>query len=304
MTASQPLPPHVAPKTSEKSSPQINSQPIQSDIDEAIILIKIIVKGESEAQIDSALNDLAKKSNQYHNLAHLLWHTSGVVTLFLKKIISIYPFLKSQTLTREQSSSVCNVLALIHTLASHEDTRMHLLEANILIYLYPYLQTINQNKNFEYLRLTSLGVIAATISCDCPTVVSFLLQSEITPLCLKIMEFGSDLSKIVATYIILRILTDENGLKYICNINERFTQVLNILKKMLDQNINSPTQRLMNNVLKCFIRIADVQSVREQMSDSLIDPINGMLSVISPAQTNKDQDIIFLASELLQKLKK
>jgi CCR4-NOT transcription complex subunit 9 len=39
------------------------------------------------------------------------------------------------------------------------------------------------------------------------------------------MERGSELSKTVATFIVQRILLDENGLDYICNTEDRFNAV-------------------------------------------------------------------------------
>ena len=56
-------------------------------------------------------------------------------------------------------------------------------------------------------------------------VVSFLLQTEIIPLCLRIMETGSDLSKTVATFIVQKILLDDIGLNYVCATAERFYAV-------------------------------------------------------------------------------
>lgn len=52
-------------------------------------------------------------------------------------------------------------------------------------------------------------------------VINFLLQTEIIPLCLRIMETGSELSKTVATFIIQKVLTDDRGLHYICATYER-----------------------------------------------------------------------------------
>ena len=49
-------------------------------------------------------------------------------------------------------------------------------------------------------------------------VINFLLTTEIIPLCLRIMESGSELSKTVATFILQKILLDETGLNYICQV--------------------------------------------------------------------------------------
>ena len=42
-------------------------------------------------------------------------------------------------------------------------------------------------------------------------VINFLLTTEIIPLCLRIMESGSELSKTVATFILQKILLDDTG---------------------------------------------------------------------------------------------
>ncbi len=84
---------------------------------------------------------------------------------------------------------------------------------------------MSKHRAFEYLRLTSLGVIGALVKVDDPEVVRFLLQTEIVPLCLRIMESGSELSKTVATFIVQKILLDDVGLAYLCATAERFYAV-------------------------------------------------------------------------------
>ena len=59
--------------------------------------------------------------------------------------------------------------------------------------------------------------------------VEFLLQTEIIPLCLRIMETGNDLNKTVSTFIVQKILVDDAGLQYICQTYERFSHVALIL---------------------------------------------------------------------------
>lgn len=49
------------------------------------------------------------------------------------------------------------------------------------------------------------------------------------------MEFGSELSKTVATFILQKILLDESGLSYVCQTYERFSHVAIILVSYLDK---------------------------------------------------------------------
>jgi len=53
------------------------------------------------------------------------------------------------------------------------------------------------------------------------------MQTEIIPLCLRIMKRGQELSRTVATFIVQKILLDDNGLAYICQTGERFFAVIN-----------------------------------------------------------------------------
>jgi len=58
------------------------------------------------------------------------------------------------------------------------------------------------------------------------------MQTEIIPLCLKIMKRGLDLSKTVATFIVEKILLDDNGLNYICQTADRYFAVRERAKKL------------------------------------------------------------------------
>ena len=76
-------------------------------------------------------------------------------------------------------------------------------------------------------------------------VINFLLTTEIIPLCLQIMESGSELSKTVATFIQQKILLDETRLSYICQTFERFSHVSTVLVSFhpppLFRALTSPT---------------------------------------------------------------
>lgn len=54
------------------------------------------------------------------------------------------------------------------------------------------------------------------------------MQTEIIPLCLRIMKRGLELSRTVATFIVQKILNDEKGLNYISQTADRFYAVFYI----------------------------------------------------------------------------
>ena len=93
---------------------------------------------------ETALMELSKKREQVPELALIVWHSFGATTTFgdgpkthdaetnyflgvmaslIQEIISVYPLLHPSQLTAAASNRVCNALALLQCVASHNDTR-------------------------------------------------------------------------------------------------------------------------------------------------------------------------------------
>lgn len=123
------------------------------------------------------------------------------------------------------------------------------------------MHTSNKTKPFENLRVTSLGVIGALVKGDDSNAIQFLMQTEIIPMCLRIMKKGMDLSRTVATFIIQKILLDDNGLIYICESSEKFYAIITVLQVMVSELIESGKidQRLLRHIVKCYLRISENQ---------------------------------------------
>lgn len=133
--------------------------------------------------------------------------------------------------------------------------------------------TSSKTRPFEYLRLTSLGVIGALVKTDEQDVITFLLSTEIIPLCLKIMEYGTELSKTVATFILQKILTDDTGLAYICQTYERFSHVAKVLGLMVLNLAKEPSSRLLKHVVRCYLRLSDNSRAKEALKSCLPDQL-------------------------------
>jgi CCR4-NOT transcription complex subunit 9 len=104
-------------------------------------------------------------------------------------------------------------------------------------------------------------------------VITFLLSTEIIPLCLKIMEHGSELSKTVATFILQKILTDDTGLAYICQTYERFSHVAKVLGLMVLNLAKEPSARLLKHVVRCYLRLSDNSRAKEALKACLPDQL-------------------------------
>jgi len=222
---------------------------------------------------EGALLELSKKRESIPDLPVWLWQSYGTMTCLLQEVISIYPSIMPPTLTAVQSNRVCNALALMQCIAAHQDTRRLFLDAKIPMFLYPFLHTTKTTKPFEYLRLTSLGVIGAMVKTDEKDVIKFLLSTEIIPLCLRIMEQGTELSRTVSTFILQKILLDTLGLDYVCQTYERFSHVAIVLGKVVIHLTTEKSARLFKHVVRCYARLSDnnraVQALAQCLPEQL-----------------------------------
>ncbi|RLM86437.1 hypothetical protein C2845_PM04G01760 [Panicum miliaceum] len=191
----------------------------------------------------NALIELSKKREMLPDLAPPMWHSFGTMIVLLQEIVSVYPALSPPMLSASVSNRACNVLALLQ-------------------YLYPFLNTTSNARSFEYLRLTTLGVFGALVKVDDTEVVNTLLNGDIIPLCLRIMETGSELSKTVATFIVQKIIIDEAGLHYICATPERFFGIAVVLARMVAEE---PSTRLLKHIVRCYLRLTDDPRARSAL---------------------------------------
>lgn len=72
---------------------------------------------------ENALLELSKKRENFPELAPYLWYSFGAIAALLQEIVSIYPLLSPPALTAHASNRVCNALALLQCVASHNETR-------------------------------------------------------------------------------------------------------------------------------------------------------------------------------------
>eukprot|EP00519_Triparma_laevis_P013862 CAMPEP_0182490722 /NCGR_PEP_ID=MMETSP1321-20130603/477_1 /TAXON_ID=91990 /ORGANISM="Bolidomonas sp., Strain RCC1657" /LENGTH=289 /DNA_ID=CAMNT_0024692947 /DNA_START=274 /DNA_END=1140 /DNA_ORIENTATION=- len=253
-----------APPPTQAAPPTPPSQQIQHS--ELLTLVAALTNSDQREQV---LLELSKKREIFSDLAPVLWHSYGTISALLQEICCIYGSLSPPSLTAHASNRVCNALALLQCVASHPETRGLFLSAHIPLYLYPFLATNSKQRPFEYLRLTSLGVIGALVKHDDSDVINFLLQTEIIPLALRIMESGSELSKTVATFIVQKVVLDDLGLNYICATAERFYAVSTVLQHMVTSLIDQPSVRLLKHIVRCYLRLSDNLRAREALRQCL-----------------------------------
>lgn len=222
---------------------------------------------------ENAILQLSRRRAMVDLIAPLIWNSFGTIAAIIQEITDIYPFINPPTLTSYQSNRVCNALNLLNAVASHNEIRSRFLESGISYLLYPLLTTSSQSKEFEYLRLSCLGVIGSLLKTDDQDVINYLLSTEIIPYLLKIMEKGCEFNRTISTYIFQKILINDVGLMYVCQTYERFSHVAMILGKMIFWLAKEKSNRLLKHVLRCYVCLADNPRAREALKQCLPDQL-------------------------------
>ena len=199
------------------------------------------------------------------------------------------PSLNSRLATR-----VCHVLALLQCVAGHDQTRLKFINANIPMYLFPFLHTTNQSHECECFKLTSLGILGSLVKAEQSEIIKYLLQNEFVPLCLRILKFGQVMSRIVAAFIVQKILSDQEGRNYVCANNERLETVLNVLNIVLNYLAANFNIRLSKNVVQSYKYLLSESNVKEIVARMNLEKLRK-----APLDQVNDESFVAFVNELL-----
>lgn len=254
-----------------------------------------IVELRSVDKRENALTELARHRDDDPDLAVLLWSSVFTVEILLQEIIGVYEYINPPVLTPAQSNRACNALALFQCIASHPLTRNDLVDCHIPMFLYPFLRAQDvpypdsnskhaTQQPLDFVRLTSLGVIGALVKSEDDKGTKFLLDNEYMPMGLSIIENGNELTQIVSSFILLRILSIKQGLEYCCQTYERFSHVAFILGKVVSKLAESLTKgegdpkqqcKLLNKITRCYTRLCDNTRARKALRECLPSQLKG-----------------------------
>lgn len=262
------------------SSP--NFQPVGiRNADQTANLIKRITLSSSER--GEAMHILASQREYISNLGKLIWESPAAVAALLGEIISAYPHLASisnspitapTSISQSLSVRVCNALALFQTFASSSEVRKSFLAANIPMYLFPFLHTTNQSRECEHFKLASLAIIGNLVKSEEPESIEYLLNNEFVPLCLRILKFGPEINKIVAAYILQKIISDPRGRDSICATEDRLSNVISVFKTRIIDLARNFIPKLSRNVVAAYNALLQTPAAAQKIAELTADEIS------------------------------
>ncbi|XP_019069343.3 uncharacterized protein [Solanum lycopersicum] len=239
------------------------------------------------------------------DLGFHLWNSELTFPILLQEVVAVYPKLLDPTiLTMTETTRLCNALNVIQCMASHPDARIGLLRANIPYFLNPFLQVSeNVMRLLQGVTLSILDLIAELAKFDesyGQEILLLLLDTQVVHLCLHCILHGHQQIRKVATFILVKILMQEKGLKYCCTLPARFLLVIQVLHQLVDKFTcdEIPCLQQIKCVVQCYLCLSRVawvggiyDAVRTHFPQQLIDNTFGNITRVSPSSCFSPDDL-------------
>ncbi|KAM7270897.1 hypothetical protein ACFE04_030111 [Oxalis oulophora] len=248
-------------------TPKPSSSQIIDDATKKQIEMEEMIRGlHSPLTVQRSLCQLARETND-ENLAPMLWSSFGVITVLLQEIISIYQVFASSKFSHTQTTRICQVLTLVKCLLSHPCTMEKVISAHIPFYIFPLMKNESNEKQYDLVKLSALGVVADMAKTDNKGAINYLIDNDVTPYILKCMENGSKMSKLISTYIMSKLLSHTECLENYCAFADRLFSVLTTLHNMVGQlHVDEePSKDLLKFVINCYEKLSEHYRARDAL---------------------------------------
>ncbi|CAH2059787.1 unnamed protein product, partial [Thlaspi arvense] len=190
------------------------------------------------------------------------------------EVLGIYPYLSRPAFFSQQGvhRRVYNILLLFQCIADHPETRAGFLRAAMPQYFYPLMDIGYVGKPLESVRVAALGVIAHLLKEPVDEASTrYLMKTGALQYCTKPIEIGSTESKTLAVFIMNKILSTEEGIKYCCVLPDRFFAIDGLLKKLLVylSSMAKPSSSMLNLIVSCYVSLSQRSRARDGIRHSL-----------------------------------
>ncbi|KAH9386488.1 CCR4-NOT transcription complex subunit 9 [Nematocida major] len=221
-------------------------------------LCACIVRNESK---DESLKRLKAKLEESAAYKSRLVKEFGVLSVFLKEISEIYDYL-----IMERSSiptSIYTILEIVILLTDIDSFIEYAINSNLLLFLYPIINSSIRNAEIEELKYTTLCIIKCILNKHkIENLIEFFKNTELVPLCLRNMELGSKKTKIEASEVFYLIISIREGLEYSCQTYDRFMAISMILNSVLVQLESIQSPELLELIIKIYTKLCNMPNAK------------------------------------------
>jgi CCR4-NOT transcription complex subunit 9 len=150
---------------------------------------------------EQAIEELWKIRQDVPDLGVLLWYSFGAVAALIQEIVSVYPSLYPCVLMNIDSSRVTHALSLLQLCALHDDTKSSFFNSHMPQLMLPFLTSTDVNRESEMPRFTVIAMFASLLNTeDRREAIQYILNNNILPIFLRIIQIGTELSKTVRDF--------------------------------------------------------------------------------------------------------
>lgn len=129
----------------------------------------------------------------------------------------------------------------MRVLADSDVTRLYFIDAGLPSQLYPFLdldksasKNPKQKDQTMAPRKHVLMLIFSLVKAEDEKVNKYLFDTEYMSKGMQIIQFGELTEKLIATFILFKILSTPKGLNHCCQSYDRFCHMDNVFKSVID----------------------------------------------------------------------
>ncbi|KAI5189679.1 CCR4-NOT transcription complex subunit 9 [Nematocida minor] len=192
---------------------------------------------------------------------HKIVESFGILTVFLKEITTIYDYLTLEGTAIPEN--IYTILEISIILTDVDSFIEYVINSNLLLYLYPIINSSIRNEETEELKYITLRFIKCILKKNkIENLIEFFKNTELVPLCLRNMELGREKTKIEASEVFYLIISIREGLEYSCQTYDRFMAISMILNSVLVQLEIIQSAKLLELTIKIYTKLCDMPNAK------------------------------------------
>jgi CCR4-NOT transcription complex subunit 9 len=205
--------------------------------------------------------------------SYSVWSYDSMPVILLQNIIQPFRVLNSEELSEEKSMQVCVALNVLQILVTDRAVKKVFVDARFPYYIYKFFMMSSSSQHYESLRISALGVMQALLQSGDAYVHNQIKTTEIVPLLLKIIDIGSEVSKLLAVRVFSLTIGTDDGLSYACQTFDRFSAINLMFNSLGSQAVSLRSVELVKAVLRVYIRLCDKSHIRASLASRKPDAL-------------------------------
>lgn len=239
-----------------------------------------------------SMESIHKMLTESKDLIGVLAKKNEFVLVVIQIITDAFYLLSTENFDEPANHRVEVCINILRLLAEDSEFKAFFIDSQMDFYIYPFLLADTE----ESLRISTLLLFYEILRDGMP----FSMHgSELLPLLLKIVDFGSERSQWLSLDA-LRLILQGSGLDYAVQTLDRFQAIDVVLSALFPKCVASQNNALLKILFRIYIRLCDKGNVKAKIKEKTPECI---FSKDAQAMCSKDEELRELHAQFLQILK-